>query len=141
MEAEWQPAATGRVEGSKGTREEFSLSAKKPRKQKAAFTTPTLEDTRDYFRSLGLGEHELRVADNCFDYWLSAGWKRKSGPIVDWHATCRTWLRNERERNPVKPVKQAANTPDFFADGTPWSEAEAARRDAIMRARFRGHDA
>ena len=68
----------------------------------AGQTPPTTAETRAVFVALGCPDDRLgRIADQCHDYWLSKGWKRGNTPIRDWPATCRTWWRNECERNPM----------------------------------------
>lgn len=56
---------------------------------------PTAEQTRAYFASQNAPTSE---ADACLDYWQAQGFKRRAGPILDWEATCRTWIRSWRER-------------------------------------------
>lgn len=60
---------------------------------------PTVDETKAIFTALGCPANRLHVAENCLDYWISQGFKRKNGPILDWPATCRTWWRNEVQRN------------------------------------------
>lgn len=53
-----------------------------------------LQEVRDYFAELDApGE-----AVGFFDYWESAGWRRKSGPLKDWRAAARNWLRQPYRR-------------------------------------------
>lgn len=59
------------------------------------------------------------------DYWDSAGWKRKNGPVKDRNATWRTWLdspyRNGKNGNGHRPKQ------DFLAGLREWNE----RMDAM----------
>lgn len=74
---------------------------KRKRKPTLAQKPPTREETLTIFASLGCPAKDAeRVAGGCYDYWLSQGWRRRTGPIVDWPATCRTWWRNALEREP-----------------------------------------
>lgn len=68
-------------------------TAKRPRT--VAEQKPTAEQTRAYFATQNAPASE---ADACLDYWQAQGFKRRAGPILDWEATCRTWIRNWRER-------------------------------------------
>lgn len=47
-----------------------------------------LDEVRAYFAEIGGTDPET-----FWDYWTSAGWRRKSGPIKDWQAAARTWIR------------------------------------------------
>lgn len=87
------------------------VEAKPKRKATVAQKPPTRDETRAIFVALGCPPRELdRIANGCFDYWLSQGWRRRTGPIVDWPATCRTWWRNALEREPGlrRAVEQAS---------------------------------
>ena len=68
--------------------------AKTAKPRSLAQQPPTLEETRAIF-----AEHNAPAseAQRCLDYWTSAGFRRKAGPIKDWPATCRTWISNWRE--------------------------------------------
>lgn len=54
----------------------------------------SLEDVIEAFEAVGSTEDEAMAF---FDYWESAGWRRKGGPIKDWKATARGWLRNQKK--------------------------------------------
>jgi len=82
----------------KGT-EAPAVAVDKPKRAKTlAQEPPDLQATVDYFLEQGSTESE---AHKCHDYWLSAGWRRKSGPIKDWLATCRTWIGNSPQFAPT----------------------------------------
>lgn len=68
-------------------------TAKRARPATAAL--PTRDETRAIFAAAGVPQSE---ADKCFDWWTSAGFRRRSGPVKDWPATCRTWMAQWRER-------------------------------------------
>jgi hypothetical protein len=110
----------------------------KPKRAKTlAQDPPDLQATVDYFLEQGSTEGE---AHKCHDYWLSAGWRRKSGPIKDWLATCRTWIGNSPQFAPTTsryskpaPLGKLTNQMDVFGpeqmkkireeeleDTTPW---------------------
>lgn len=113
---------------------------------------PDLDETRAYFREHGSTEAE---AEACHDYWLSQGWRRKAGPIRDWQATCRTWIRNAAERGaPPRPFRtpygaapQPAPEPRLApepprvrpepdpAAAVQWAQAMTALRGTVKRAR------
>jgi hypothetical protein len=67
---------------------------KKEKKENEEETTnrgraQSLEAVREYFTELGAADE----AEQFWDYWTSAGWRRKSGPLKDWQAAARTWMR------------------------------------------------
>ena len=68
--------------------------AKTAKPRSLAQQPPTLDETRAIF-----AEHNAPAseAQRCLDYWTSAGFRRKAGPIKDWPATCRTWINNWRD--------------------------------------------
>lgn len=49
-----------------------------------------LQEVRNYFEEIKQPDGE---ALQFFDYWTSAGWRRKGGAIKDWKAAARTWAR------------------------------------------------
>lgn len=64
-----------------------------------------VEEVIDYFLEL---EDTPEEAANFYDYWTSAGWRRKSGPIKDWKATARTWVRSPYRKPKPKTVIDTA---------------------------------
>lgn len=68
---------------------------KTPKSRTLAQQPPTQDETRSIFAAQGAPESE---ADKCLDYWRSVGFARRTGPIKDWPATCRTWVAGWRER-------------------------------------------
>ena len=60
------------------------------------------DEVRDYFAELG--DPDPNEADNFYDYWLSRGWRDKAGPIKDWKARARTWMRSEFRKPRKKSV-------------------------------------
>lgn len=54
----------------------------------------SLEAVREYFTELGAADE----AEQFWDYWTSAGWRRKSGPLKDWKAAARNWMRQPYRR-------------------------------------------
>jgi hypothetical protein len=60
------------------------------------------EEVRDYLRELG--DPDLEEADKFFDYWVSKDWRTKDGPIKDWKARMRYWLRSEFRKPRKKSV-------------------------------------
>lgn len=73
------------------------LGEKKPPKPENPATPqrlrvpPALEWCLDFAESLDMPRSEGAAF---FDYWESAGWKRKGGKMADWEASMRTWKRN-----------------------------------------------
>lgn len=64
------------------------------------FVPPTAAEVQEYMNGIG----KPIDAEAFLDYWQSAGWKRKSGPVKDWQSTARTWYRN------MRPEEHAALT-------------------------------
>lgn len=72
----------------------------------------------DYFASLQVGTNQ---ANQFFDYWTSAGWKRRNGLMADWEASARTWIAKWRGEQPrlsgggtKTPVRQVTNVRKKF---------------------------
>jgi hypothetical protein len=56
------------------------------------FTPPTVEQVRDY-----VATRKVRIDPEQFvDYYITRGWRLKSGPMRCWKAAVRTWEKNER---------------------------------------------
>ena len=71
------------------------------RRRTVAQAPPTEVETVAIFVALGVPDGRARtMAAKCWSYWSGQGWRRRSGPILDWRATCRTWVLNEGERDP-----------------------------------------
>jgi hypothetical protein len=128
-----------------------AVAVDKPKRAKTlAQDPPDLQATVDYFLEQGSTEGE---AHKCHDYWLSAGWRRKSGPIKDWLATCRTWIGNSAQfaapgRNTGKglpsPRTVVPTDPDDIPDDdgfTPRQRREAEIQIAKMRKENDEYDA
>lgn len=64
-----------------------------------------VDEVIDYFLEL---EDTPEEAANFYDYWTSAGWRRKAGPIKDWKATARTWVRSPYRKPKPKTVIDTA---------------------------------
>lgn len=64
-----------------------------------------VDEVIDYFLEL---EDTPEEAANFYDYWTSAGWRRKAGPIKDWKATARTWMRSPYRKQKPKTVIDTA---------------------------------
>ena len=60
-----------------------------------------LAEVVDYFLEIDDTEEE---ANQFWDYWESAGWRRKNGPIRDWKATARTWTRSPYRKPKKKSI-------------------------------------
>lgn len=63
---------------------------KKKEDEKTQSKPAGLDEVREYFQHLNQPDGE---AVQFFDYWTSAGWRRKGGPIKDWKAAARNWCR------------------------------------------------
>lgn len=99
-----------------------AVAVDKPKRARTlAQEPPDLEATILYFQEQGSTEAE---AHKCHNYWQSAGWRRKSGPIKDWLATCRTWIGNSPQfAAPAYRGKPQANG-HLSGQGDVFSEAE-----------------
>lgn len=53
-----------------------------------------LDEVTAYFDELGAADE----AGGFWDYWESAGWRRKGGPVKDWRAAARNWMRQPYRR-------------------------------------------
>lgn len=60
-----------------------------------------LAEVVDYFLEIDDTEEE---ANQFWDYWESAGWRRKNGPIRDWKASARTWIRSPYRKPKKKSI-------------------------------------
>jgi hypothetical protein len=86
----------------------LALTPDKPkRKRSLAQDPPTEAETVAIFRDLGAQDPDT-MGQRCLAYWQSAGFARKSGPVKDWAATCRTWLGNARDRGEDRSAPPAA---------------------------------
>lgn len=64
-------------------------------KKETRFTPPTVDEVREY-----CGERGLTVnAESFVDFYSSKNWYVGKNKMVDWHAACRNWSRNERKDN------------------------------------------
>jgi len=75
-----------------------------PKKSTPRFVPPTVEEVEEYMTEQNWPTPSA-TAQKFHDYWTSAGWRRKAGPVKDWKATVRTWLANEAER--AQPQKKS----------------------------------
>jgi hypothetical protein len=111
---------------------------KPKRKRSLAQQPPTEAETVAIFRDLGAQDPET-MGQRCLAYWQSAGFARKSGPVKDWPATCRTWLGNARDRGEDRPQParpwHAQATPIADDDCRELTEEEMNQRVAEIRAR------
>lgn len=112
---------------------------KTPKPRTLAQQPPTQDETRAIFAQHGAPESE---ADKCLDYWRSAGFARKNGPIRDWPATCRTWIGNWIDRGstgsrPAYGAKPSrALGPEYLAEAekrhAEWLRKEESRRQQAI---------
>ena len=69
-----------------------------------------LAEVVDYFLEIDDTEEE---ANQFWDYWESAGWRRKNGPIRDWKASARTWIRSPyrkpKKKELIDQIKENLN--------------------------------
>lgn len=70
-----------------------SLASDPKKKPKLHPTPPTPDEIEVYHRMFEPDRDVSTEAAEFVDFWTSVGWKRKSGPIVDWKATWRNWVR------------------------------------------------
>lgn len=105
----------GAPPASGATPDLFGQSKDKPAREKRqrslAQNPPTFAETRDAMLAANCPTYCADdIASACLDYWTGQGFHRKTGPIKDWPATCRTWLREQCNRNPglrraMQPVR------------------------------------
>lgn len=95
------------------------------------------EELRDYGLEIGLPKSECQV---CFDYWESAGWKRKSGPVKDWKATVRVWAskwkKDNRNREEVlirRGIKKGTTPEQDDTEEARWADEQARLRRMVER--------
>ena len=86
---------------SRQTRGQLLTNKKERRKQEENAQENTgkarprdLAEVRAYFAELDCSDPDV-----FWDYWTSAGWRRKGGPIKDWRAAARTWARQPFRRD------------------------------------------
>ena len=58
------------------------------------FKKPTVEEVSQYVKEANL---RYTSANAFWDYWESMGWRRKSGTMKDWKASCRQWDRQQKD--------------------------------------------
>lgn len=75
-------------------REEKKKEKKKENNTNSGQKPKSIDECREYFESLGSND-----GDAFWDYWASVGWKRKTGKIVCWKATARSWVRRNKNTN------------------------------------------
>lgn len=85
-----------------------------PERTKKVFVPPELKQVQDYFVStIGNPKNQdawpadkcFNEASACFDHYTANGWIQGRGKkIVDWKASCRTWIRNELKGVFQKPT-------------------------------------
>jgi hypothetical protein len=56
----------------------------------------SVDEVAAYFAAVGSTEAEAMAF---WDYWESAGWKRRGGAIKNWEAAARSWIRNTSKFN------------------------------------------
>jgi hypothetical protein len=77
---------------------------KKARKRVGPNKPEAYEELRAYGLEIGLPRDECM---GCWDWWESAGWIRKAGPVRDWKATVRSWKDNWKKKLNKGPTLQA----------------------------------
>ena len=108
--------------------------AKTAKPRSLAQQPPTLDETRAIF-----AEHNAPAseAQRCLDYWTSAGFRRKAGPIKDWPATCRTWINNWRDSGQTYGNRKA-QTPMMVFDQADLERQMAEQERQMREAEARG---
>lgn len=108
--------------------------AKTAKPRSLAQQPPTLDETRAIF-----AEHNAPAseAQRCLDYWTSAGFRRKAGPIKDWPATCRTWIGNWRDSGQSYGNRKA-QTPMMVFDQADLERQMAEQEREMREAEARG---
>jgi hypothetical protein len=75
---------------TKGKRKETERKGKGARTK---FIKPSAEEVAAFFIELGAAD----CAAKFFDHFEANGWRTRSGPLKDWHAAARNWVRREPE--------------------------------------------
>lgn len=76
---------------------------------------PDLEAVRDFYTEQGWHDPAALAAE-FHDHHTASGWKLKTGPMRDWEAAARTWMRNARKW--AKPWEIPAQIA-YFDNGLP----------------------
>lgn len=105
-----EPTETQKTHKDKDKDKDNLLKEKTNKKEKTAFSPPTVEMVKDYCRTSG---HTID-AEAFVDWFTSVGWKVGSKPMKDWQAAVRNWERRDREtppreRKPNNPVQNDFN--------------------------------
>ena len=91
-----------------------SLCSEFIKEKKKIFVKPTIEEIRTYC------EEQKFVIDceHFYDYYESNGWKVSGkGPMKDWKAAVRNWLRNDKKYNRThRETKLIDNSPEQFKE-------------------------
>lgn len=105
------PVPSGQM--SRSERDEIGTREEKRREEKSTstagavdvappakneFLPPTFDELEFYAHSVGAIPE---VVQGFYDYFCENGWKTTRGPMADWRAAFRRWMRNEKER-PMK---------------------------------------
>jgi hypothetical protein len=136
--AQTQQTALGAAQGASDDHAPTPSPKRQPRGQDGAKTAkprslaqqpPTLDETRAIF-----AEHNAPAseAQRCLDYWTSAGFRRKAGPIKDWPATCRTWINNWRDSGHSYGNRKAGQ-PSMVLDYEGYERAAQEQRELLAR--------
>lgn len=79
------------------------------KKEKSAFSPPTVEMVKDYCQSSG---HRID-AEAFVDWYGSIGWKVGNKPMKDWQAAVRNWERRDRDTTTAPQKKKVGYQPNW----------------------------
>jgi len=96
--------------------------------QQPAFLPPTFEEIELFAVNAGA---KPGMVQEFYDYYCENGWKSSRGPMADWKAAFRRWMRNEKENpRPTNRHQKGSAENDRFTSSIGALERFAARHSA-----------
>lgn len=92
------------------------------REKRERFSPPTPDQVREYAKQAGL----IIDAEAFVDYYAKDGWKTTKGPMTDWKAAVRNWVRKDRQFSQEKQTARSGTRGNFCAydhEQTDWNAA------------------
>lgn len=81
------------------------LSKESPKKVTSTFRAPSVDEVREFSKTLPEGEH-IDANEFC-DFYASKGWMVGKNQMRDWQAAVRRWAReNERRKSTTQPLRR-----------------------------------
>lgn len=96
-----------------------------PKGSTKKFQKPTIEEISSYLGEIGV-EKPGELATDIFDYYESKGWLVGKSPMKDWKATCRRWIKNNKNWDKQSSSKKLPDfeMPDYMNSSTPKTEED-----------------